>query len=114
MLLVIGQLYLSAAVGFVNGQPHESVILSAYIITRPPRFVRTAYGLSQRPVGTQETLLVGVEYGHQRYLRQIKTFAQQIHADQCVIDACTQIVEYSYTVESIDIAVYIGGLYLHA
>ncbi len=113
MLLVIGQLYLSAAVGFVNGQLHAvGDFVGIHYHAAAEITCGTAYGLCQRPVGAQEALLVGVEYGHQRDLRQIKTLAQQIHADQYVIDACTQIVEYSYTVESIHIAVYIGSLYL--
>ena len=43
---------------------------------------RTAYGLHERGLRAQEALLVGIQNRDQRNLRDIKTLAEQIDADQ--------------------------------
>ena len=61
----------------------EPVILSAYITTSPFRFraARPAVCVSALP-DLQEPLLVGIEDGHQRHLRQVKPFTQQVDTHQ--------------------------------
>jgi hypothetical protein len=43
-----------------------------------------ADGLDQRTLGAQEAFLVGIEDRHQRHLRNVQAFAQQVDADQHV------------------------------
>ena len=63
----------------------ESVIWSAYMMTRPSAF-RAARPMVciERGLGAQKALFVRVEYGHQPHLGQVETLAQQVDAHQHV------------------------------
>ena len=48
-------------------------------------------GLYQRGFRTQETFLVRIQNGNQGYLRQVKTFTQQVDANQHIKQTKPQI-----------------------
>ena len=73
---------------------------------------RTTHCLRKRTMTTQETFLIGVENSDKRHFGKVEALSQQIDADEDIIFAGAQTVENFYTVESIDIAVYICCLYL--
>ena len=52
----------------------------------------------------QEALLVGVEDGHQRHLRQVETLAQQVDADQHVVLAQPQLAQELDPAQRVDLA----------
>ena len=106
--LVVGQLLLAAAVGLVDGLLHalgDAVGIHddpSVEVSRGP-----AHRLGERPVRAQESLLVGIEYGHKRYLGQVEPLAQQVHADEHIVDAGPQVVENADAVEGVDVGVYV-------
>ena len=50
--------------------------VSFHVPRRPP------HGLNQRARRSQEAFLIRIQNRHQRYLRQVQAFAQQVNADQ--------------------------------
>ena len=68
-------------------------------------------GLNQRAFGTQEALLVRVEYRHQRYLRDIQAFAQQVDADQYVEFTEAQVADDLHPFHRINIRMQVAHLY---
>ena len=64
---------------------------------------RAADRLNQRRFGAQKTFFVGVENRHQRNLRQVQSFAQQIDADQYVEFTASQIAQNPDALESFDV-----------
>ena len=87
----------------------ESVIMSAYMITRPLT-LRAARpdGLDERARRAQEALLVGVEDGHQRHLGQVEPLAQQVDADQHVELAPAQVAQDLHALERLDVGVQVA------
>ncbi len=86
--LIIFELLLAAAVGLGEralhraGDPVGIEDHPAFDVARG-----AADGLDQRRLGAQEALLVGVEDGDQAAFRNVEALAQQVDADQHVIDA---------------------------
>jgi len=83
VLLVVGDLLAAAPVHLGHGTFHGPGN-SVSVEDRRAMFVscRAADGLDQRPLRTQETFLVRIQDGDQRYLWQVQAFAQQIDAHQ--------------------------------
>ena len=81
MRFIISLLLLAATIRFINGALHtirNAVRIhndATMSITR-----RTTNGLDHRGVAAQEALLIRVEDGNQRYLRQVQALAQQVDA----------------------------------
>ena len=85
MLGVEGLLLLAAPRRLVQAAPHrpgDPVGIEDGAPIHVPR--RAAHGLDERAVGAKESLLVGVEDGDERDLRQIEPLAQEVDADQHV------------------------------
>ena len=106
MLRIVLHLFCTAPIGFVNRLLHGI----RYLVGVHNHFAvditcRTSRGLSKTSVIAQESFFVRVEYGNQAYLRQIKTFAQQIHAYQNIIFPFAQIFQNPYAFKSVDVAV---------
>ena len=70
-----------------------------------------ADGLDQRPGGTQETFLVGVENCHQRDFGKVEPFAQQVDADQHIELAFAQIAQDFHPLQSLDFGVHVAALH---
>ena len=83
----------------------DSVIASAYMTTSPPmlRAARPMTWMSDQ-ARAQEALLVGVEDGDQRDLGQVDALAQQVDADQHVVDAQAQVAQDLHALERVDLA----------
>ena len=60
--------------------------------------------LDQRAFGAQEALLVGVQNRDQRHLRQVQSLAQQVDADDHVVDAEAQVAQDLDPLEGVDFA----------
>ena len=67
-----------------------------------------ANGLNERALGAQETLLVGVEDGHQRHLGQVQPFAQKIDPHQHVERAQSQIAQDLDAFQGVDVRMQIA------
>ena len=61
--------------------------------------------LDERPGRPQEALLVGVEDRHERHLGQVDALAQEVDADQHVVDAEPQVAQDRDPLERVDLAV---------
>ena len=66
---------------------------------------RPADHLDQRPGAPQEALLVGVEDRHERDLRQVDPLAEQVDADQDVVDTQAQVPQDLDPLERVHLAV---------
>ena len=64
--------------------------------------------LDERGARAQEALLVGVEDRHERHLGQVEALAQQVDADQHVVDAGAQLGEQLDATEGVDIRVQVA------
>ena len=109
MSLVVLNLLGPATQGLVNGQLHGSGDgvgihddLAVYVSCC------TARRLRQTAVVAQESLLVSIEDGHERYLGQVEALAQQVHTHQYVVDTLSQVGEDFHAVEGRYITVDIG------
>ena len=71
---------------------------------------RAADGLDQRSVGTQKTFLVGIQNGHQRHLRQIQAFAQQVDAHQDIKQTQPQVANNLGTLDGVYIRMHVANL----
>ena len=94
MLFVVCNLLAPTAVGLVN-RIADTISRRVRKENHPAVHVTrgTADDLDQRLRAAQETLLVRVEYRHQRYFRQVKTFAQQIDSDNDVVRPQAQVLQ---------------------
>ena len=87
----------------------DSVVVSAYMITRPLMFRAARTGsLDEGPRRAQETLLVRVEDRDQRHLGQIEPLAEQVDADQDIERAAAQIAQNLHPLERVDVGVKIA------
>ena len=81
--LVIGVLKRAAAFCFVDGRAHGGGDLVGIHDDQALRVSgSTADGLNQRGLGPEEALLVRVQNGHQRDLRQVQALPQEVDAHQ--------------------------------
>ena len=89
----------------------ESVITSAYMMTRP---VDVAGGpadrLDERRLRAQEPLLVGVEDRDERHLGQVEALAEQVDADEHVELAEAQVAEDLDPLDGVDVRVQVADL----
>ena len=72
---------------------------------------RPADGLDQGALRPQEALLIGVEDRHQRHLRQIQSFPQQVHAHQHVVFAIAEVLDDLDPLDRVDFGVEIAHLH---
>ena len=106
MLHIVGHLFRASSFGLVDGALHgvcDFVGIHYYFAVHIS--CGTPCGLCQRSVVAQKSLFVGVENGHEAYLRQVETFSEQVDADEYVVDTLTQIFENAYAFQGVDIAV---------
>ena len=68
-----------------------------------------ADGLDEAGAAAQKTLLIRVEDAHQRDLGQIKTFAQQVDADQALSLALAQGIEHRDALDGVNVAMEVRG-----
>ena len=114
MFLVISKLYGTAPLGLLDSETHGvGNLVGVHDNSAVEISGGASYCLCQRPMAAQESLLVGVENCHKRYLGKIEPLTKEVHADKHVVGTGTQVVEYADTVERIYIAMYVSGLYAH-
>src|SRR3546814_2254360 len=86
------------------------------MIRRPPRSTRTdtlfpyttlfrSDGLDEGGFGAQEALLVGIEDRDQAALGDVEPFAQQVDADEHVVDPQPQVADQLDPLQRLDVAV---------
>ena len=94
VLLVIRLLLFTAAVGFVHCPLHAVGNAVSIHNNATVRITRsTSDSLNHRRITAQKAFLVRIQNRNQRYLRQIKTFAQQVDAHQHIKLTGTQAVD---------------------
>ncbi len=112
--LVVRLLDGAALVGGVNRPAHG---VGHFVSVHDDLAVDVAGGaadsLGQRRLAAQEALLVGVEDGHQRHLRQVQPLAQQVDAHDHVIDAQPQITQNLRPLQRGDFGVQVVDLDAH-
>ena len=100
MFLIVFQLFVASAIGFVDGELHA---FSNGVGIHDDASVHvagsTAGGLRQRTMTTQESFLVGIEDGHQRHFWQVETFAKQVDANEHIEQSGSQVGHDFHTVE---------------
>ena len=112
MLFIVGKLHCAAARRLVDGLLHGVCnLVGIHYDSAVEVSGRTSDSLRQRSVAAQEAFLVGIEYGHKRYFRQVEAFAEEVHADKHIEFAGPQPVENPDAVKGVDIAVDVGSLY---
>ena len=106
---VIGELLLAAAVGLVERALHRSGD-PVGVEDHPPVDVArgAADGLDQRGFGAQEAFLVGVEDRDQPAFGNVEPFAQQVDADQHVIDAEPQVADQLDPLQRLDVRMHVA------
>ena len=97
-------MFFAAPVGLVDGLAHGVGDLVGIHDHRAVQVAgRPAGGLCKGTGRPQEPFLVGIEDGHQRHLRQIKTFAQQVDTHQHVEEAPAQPVHDLHAFQRVDV-----------
>ena len=69
--------------------------------------------LDERPGAAQEALLVRVQDGHQRDLGQVDALAQQVDADEHVVDAKAQIAQDLDALQRVHLTVQVRDAHAH-
>src|SRR6185369_10881842 len=111
MLLVIGELLFAPAIGLVerafDRARHRVGIENdaAVDVARgsPDR-------LDQRSLGAKEAFLVGVENRDEPTFRNVEALAQQVDADEHVVDAEPQLADELDALQRLDVAVHVTNL----
>ena len=86
-----------------------SVTLSPYSSTLPVHVARRAPDrLDERGLAAEEALLVGVEHGDERDLREVEALAQQVHADEHVVLAEAELADDRDPLERVDLGVQVA------
>ena len=106
---VIGFLLLAAAVGFVERALHRAGH-PVGIEDDPALDVArgAADRLDQRGLGAQEALLVGVEDRDQPAFGDVEALAQQVDADQHVVDAEPQVADQLDPLQRLDVRMHVA------
>ena len=107
--LVVLDLLLAAARGLVDRRLHrvgEDVGVHVHLARDVAR--RAADRLDERGRRAEEPLLVGVEDGDERHLGQVEALAQQVDADEHVVDARPQLGEQFDPAQRVDIRVQVA------
>ncbi len=94
VLLIVFHLNAPTTCRFLNGLVHGISALVG-IHYHAPRNITggAANGLNKRAMVAQKALFVGIQYGNQRYFRQVKPFTQQVNAHQHVKFATAQVAQ---------------------
>ena len=110
VLLVVGSLDGAAAIGFADGLFHGVSHAVGVEDGAALNMARgAAHGLDERAGGAQETFFVGVENGDERDLGQVKTFAQQVDADEHVVFAFAQTGEKLDALQGFNLGVHVAA-----
>ena len=111
MLDVVRLLLGAGALGLVDGDLHR---LGDPVGVHHDLAADVARGaaddLDERPRRPQEALLVGVEDRDQGHLGQVDALAQQVDADEHVVDAEAQVAQDLDALERVDLAVQVATL----
>ena len=106
MLLVVCHLDLTTTIGLLDRLAHRIRHLIGIHDHRTAHIAcSTSNGLDERSVRAQEAFLVGVEDRHERHLRQIQAFTQQIDAHDDVDLALTQFAQQFNASQRVDVGV---------
>ena len=97
--------------GFVNRRLHRRRHGVGVHDDAPVEVAGRASGrLNQRSGGAQKALLVGVQDRHERDFGQIKSFAQQVDADEHVEHAPAEVAQDLDPLERVDVRVQVADL----
>src|SRR5215203_311242 len=111
VLLVVGDLDGAAAVRLADGGAHRRrLLVGVHDHLAADVAGGTADRLDQRGLTAEEALLVRVEDGHQRDLRQVEPLAQKVHADQHVVLAEPQLADDLDALQRVDLRVQVAHL----
>jgi len=94
VLFVVDNLNLPSAIGHINRPLHTAGNMVG--VHNNPTFDvpgGPANSLNQGLLGTKKALFIGVQNGYQRHFRQIQAFAQQVDADQDVVDTQPEVAQ---------------------
>jgi len=108
VLVVIGHLDFAASVRLVNGLPHRvrhMIGVHHHLAADVPRSPPDR--LNERVAGAEESLLVCIQDRHERHLREIQTFPQQVHPHDDVVYPGAQVVQDVHPLQSHDLGVQI-------
>ena len=111
MLFVVGELFGTAALGFVEGSLHalgDRVGVEDHAAVGVPGGATD--GLDQRRGRAQIAFLVRIEDRHQSALGNIEALAQQVDPDQHVVDPQAQIADDLDPLERVDVGVDVADL----
>ncbi len=106
VLGVVSDLRLASSVGLVDGLLHgfgHAVAVEKHLGIDVSRASPDRLNEARRRA--EEALLVRIENRHQRDLRQVQTFAKQVHPDQHVELALAQLAEDIHAVQCVHLAV---------
>jgi hypothetical protein len=109
---VVGLLLFAAAVGFGHGAFHgagDAVGIEDHAAIDVAR--GAADGLDERGFAAQEAFLVGVEDAHKAAFGDVEALAQQVDADQHVIDAQAQVADQFDAFERFHVRVHVADLH---
>ncbi len=114
MLLVVRVLDRAAPVRLIDGEAHrvrDLVRVHDHVAIDVPR--GAADRLDQRAAGPQVALLVGIEDADEAHLRQVETLAQQVDADDDVVDTEAQVAQDLDALKRVHLAVEVVGADAH-
>src|SRR3990167_796599 len=109
MLLVEGCLHTSAPAGLVDGPFHRlgyGIRIENYGPVDMPS--RTADRLDKRTFGAKKSLFISIQNAHQRDLREVQSFAQEIDPDQDVKRPLSKLPDNLHPLKSLYIGVEIA------
>ena len=107
---IVGALFLAPAIGLGHGALHRAGDGIGIEDDAAVDVARgAADGLHQARFAAQEALLVGIEDGDKRDLRQIEALAQQVDADEHVVLAEAQVADDLDPLERVDLRVQVAG-----
>ena len=114
MGLVVGHLNLPPAVRLGNRRRHGGRDRVGVHNDRPLHMSRCpANGLDKRSGGAQESLLIGVQDGHQGDLRQVQPLPQEVDAHHDVVYPQPEVAEDLHPFDRFDLGVQVVGLDSH-
>ncbi|MBG9885172.1 hypothetical protein ABE10_00935, partial [Bacillus toyonensis] len=109
--LVVRDLLLASTLGLLDRVAHRVghvVGVHVHLARDVPR--GTSDRLDQRGPGAEEAFFVGVQDRHQRDLRQVEPLAEQVDADEHVVDAGPQFGQELHPAQRVDIGMQITDL----
>ena len=114
MLLVILVLNGAASLGLVHRALHRRCHRVGVENDQTVRVSRgAADGLHKARLAAQEALLVRVEDGDERHLRQVEALAQQVDADEHIELAQPQVADELHALDGLHVRVHIAHAHAH-